>query len=613
MLQGLNEGQYKAVTSDSEIILNLAGAGTGKTKTLTTRIAYLFKEKRVGLSNVLCLTFTRLAANEMKERIISLVGKTEGEKLFCGTFHKFAVEILREYGFKIGINKNFTIYDEDDKKSIIESIIKEYRLDTKTDSVLKFLEEKPSREENILMRDVQRAASEYEYRLKNNNALDLNMLINYSIELLENHSDVREYYHNLYKYLYCDEFQDTDDVQVKMINLINPDYLYIVGDDNQAIYGWRKAKIEYILNFKEMYPEAEIIKLEENYRCTSPIVSAANSLISYNHQTEKILRANKNGVLIGLKEAATQKDEIEFIANKIKELHNKGENYKSFAILSRGNNALNAFPAVLKRENIPFTFVSSNTDIFKEMHIKSILQFIDAAVNTKNNTLIKKAVNYLDQRIEDTILTKLEILAMENDISLFEAINRYSRKHNNIKAQEFIKTLNTLSDKSPNAYECFTEAVEILHLNDIYKDRVNKLEDIDKAIVKINEWVQLQENILEKIDISSFLRYLMIRDIQEKLNEEKDAVKLMTVHASKGLEFFTIFVIGLNEGEFPHRKATDIEEERRLCYVSISRGIGRAFLTRSKTRLYYDGKTIIETKPSRFIEEMNMNNITVLS
>lgn len=595
LLKGLNPSQLQAVTSESKNILCLAGAGTGKTRTLTHRIAYL-NDNRVSCTNMLALTFTRLAGKEMKERVINLVGETEGQKLFCNTFHAFCVKVLKEWGHLLGYEKEFTIYDQDDRESIIKAIINELTYDKSVNvkniiSILSDDRELGSGEEDEVIK-------EYYYRLKRNNAIDLDMLLTETSKLLKQYEQVQKDYHNQYEYVFVDEFQDTNDVQMEIIKALNPKYLFVVGDDFQAIYGWRNAKIDYILNFEKEFEDVEVIKIEENYRCTAPIIAAANKLIKHNiNQTEKVLINNRDGVDIEYIVAEDAEDEAQKIAFEIANIEG---GYKDFAVLARTNKQLEVLQSTLKKLNIPCEIINNQGDIFKKNDIRMLLNLIQAAINPKDDTLLKKVVNFPVQRLTDIELEKLELEALDNEkylVNIFEKHPKTSKLINDFK--------HLMEDDYYHANEIFRSAINGFGLEYMYKaeGRQAKIEDLEHAYNEITRWMNRQSTLGEDRSIFAFIKWLHLKDIQEKLVEEKDTVKLMTVHASKGLEFNSVFVIGMNQNTFPSHRTEDIEEERRLFYVAITRAKNRLYITRPELVSVWGNKSI-EAKESQFIQEM---------
>lgn len=591
----LNEAQRKAVESENPVILCLAGAGTGKTATLTNRIGHLY-ENRVGCSGMLALTFTRLAGKEMKERTIKLIGP-EGEKLFCNTFHAFCVKVLKEYGYLLGYDKEFTIYDQDDREAIIAKILEEFGYGkwTNTKTVISILE--GSKE--IDCGEEEAAIKEYYWTLKRNSAIDLDMLLTETLKLLKEYPEVQRNYHNQYEYVFVDEFQDTNDIQMQIIKALNPRNLFVVGDDFQSIYGWRNAKPQYIINFQKYYPNAEIIKLEENYRSTESIITAANNLIAHNeNQTKKVLRAHKDGPDIEYIEAENIGNEVNLIAGKILD----ESQYSNYAILTRTNKQMEPFIQTFKAFNIPYQVLSNKDDPLKKYDIRMVLSVLEVVLNPTDSRTLKKVINFPTKRIDELKMKVIDKVMVDESISFIEALEDVE------EVQEFMHQLdeiqNYVTEKSSEACNVFDVATCILQLPIKYvqENRDNKKQDLDRAMEIIERWQNIQMELGESTDISAFLKWVHMKDIQEKLIEQRDAVKIMTVHGSKGLEFNTVFVVGMNQNVFPSKRG-DLEEERRLAYVAITRAKEKLYITRAKKTLNWGGKEI-DTVESQFIKEM---------
>lgn len=602
LLSGLNEQQLQAVTSDNPIILNLAGAGSGKTRVLTHRMAYLHQEKRVGTGNMLALTFTRLAAKEMKERVMKLVGTSEGYKLTIGTFHSFCVRILKEWGHLVSLEKNFTIYGEDDRRAIIQSCIEELGYKVKLQDVLDNLY-------TVLPEDspVAKVTAEYRYRLARNNALDLDGLLAATREVLT-FPQVQMELQSRYRYVFVDEFQDTNDIQLEIIQLLNPENLFVVGDDFQAIYGWRGSNVRNIIEFPDKHPGCEVIKLEQNYRSTKQIVSAANLLIKHNlSQTEKALITDRDGEDIVYMVRSNDDVEAEIIASAIGAELKLVETWSDIAVLARTNKQLEKIKEVLDRQNIPNLIVSSQDDVFKKHDIRMLIAFIEAAVNPLDDTNVRKVINFPEMRLTDLEIQNLELIALELGYSLSEVMFIGTEKE-----RAFLKLLRLTresSEEHETSLEVIKEAIHQLDLRFHYYNEGlnNRAEDISTMLTEVERWQNVQESLGETNGIFSFLKWLRTKDLQEKLVQEKvDAVKLMTVHASKGLEFPVVFVIGMNQNVFPSKRTADMEEERRLFYVAITRAKDRLYLTRPEQRAAYPGGPMALQMESQFIREIQV-------
>lgn len=595
MSNQLNEAQRKAVKSENEVILCLAGAGTGKTATLTNRIAHLH-ENRVGCSSMLALTFTRLAGKEMKERVIKLIG-SEGEKLFCNTFHAFCVKVLKEYGYLLGYDKEFTIYDQEDREAIITNIIEEFSYGkyTNTKAVIAVLD--GSKE--LDCGEEEATIKEYYWVLKRNNAIDLDMLLSETLKLLKEYPEVQKNYNRQYEYMFVDEFQDTNDVQMQIIKALNPRNLFVVGDDFQSIYGWRQAKPEYIINFQKYYPNVEIIKLEENYRSTEAIITAANNLIAHNvNQTKKVLKANKAGAEIEYIEAENIGNEVNIIAGKILE----DSQYSNYAVLTRTNKQMEPFIQTFKAFNVPYQVLSNKEDPLKKYDVRMILNILEVVLNPADSRTLKKIINFPVKRINELKMKVIEKVMVDESISFMEALENVE------EGQKFIELINRLRtnifDECYMAEDAYLEAVHELKLKEKYtsEGRVTKLDDLDAAHAAICKWQDIQYKLGESTEFSAFLKWVHMKDIQEKLMEQKNSVKIMTIHGSKGLEFNTVFVVGMNQGIFPSKRG-DLEEERRLFYVAITRAKEKLYITRAKETLNWNGKEV-PTIESQFIKEL---------
>lgn len=608
LLNGLNDEQRQAATSGSNVILCLAGAGTGKTKTLTTRIAYLHEEKRVGTSNMLALTFTRLAGLEMKERIAKLIGEDQAKKLFCNTFHSFCVSVLREWGHRIGLEPNFSIYDQDDQTAIITAILDEFRYSAKVRQVLDCISRRQRGQEmQGSDYDVEQAAEEYFYRLRQSNAVGLDDLLFKTLELMKQ-SDIAAHYRNQYKYVHVDEFQDTDDVQMAIIRHMAPENLFVVGDDYQAIYGFRGANVRNILNFPQESSDCEVIKLERNYRSTESIVTAANRLIQHNqNRTDKRLINDMAGSEIDVIELPTPDDEGNFLRDIANAHKQAGNRLASIAVLARTNGQLSFIKDKLNEEQIAATVVNRDADPLKRVDIKKLLSFLHFVVNNKDEKALWSCINFPHTRMTD--LEKTSLLAQEEWTS--ERAQEVLKKVGGAKVQEFIRIVETLQNADSffkiNAYEAIREASYVLGLKRLYEEKglKNRIDDMLSALRYAKRWCSQQEASGERNNIEAFLKWLRIRDIQDFYRKDEDAVQLLTVHGSKGLEFDTVILVGMNQGTFPSKRTEDMEEERRLAYVAVTRAKRRLFLTRPREVALY-GKKTYEPEPSQFVREMGL-------
>jgi DNA helicase-2/ATP-dependent DNA helicase PcrA len=595
LLSGLNQNQLRAVISTAPVILCLAGAGSGKTTILTRRIAHLFNEQRIGTTNMLALTFTRLAGKEMKERVIKLVGEEDGKQLFCNTFHAFAVSVLRRWGQTLGIDQNFTIYDQEDREEILKKIIVEFGSMTTLHRVLERHEHCGDyREEQQKHPEECRVLLEYGYRCKQSNAVDLDRLIDLVIRLWELRPEALLEYQQRYTHVFVDEYQDTSDDQERMLQLLNPQNLFVVGDDFQAIYGWRRARVEYILNFPERYPECEVIKLEDNYRSTEQIVSAANRLIKNNiHQTEKKLIAHKSGIEVITFHADHAGHEAMNIAEAIRDLHDRRNvPYKEIALLARTNNQVDTLLRHAEQKDIPCQRVAGKDDPYKAPAIRPIMNWMAFLYNKKDDMAVKKVIR---NRVTDMQLNELEFKAKRTDSSLFEVV------YTDSGFEWFRQAIDRIEDaiSTTGAYTPGMHFKIIQLETETGNTSTRDLVEVEQAIAV---WENSKRELGESDTVKSFLKYLRYRDVQEKLIEDRDAVKGMTVHASKGLEFDTVFIAGMNQGVFPSKRG-DIEEERRLFYVALTRAKNRLYITHPLIMAAWNGMPV-EALPSQFLNEI---------
>lgn len=616
LLNTLNEEQRQAVTSNAPVIRCLAGAGSGKTRVLTGRIAYLHQEQRVGTSNMLALTFTRLAAKEMKERLTTLVGTQEINKLFCGTFHSFCVQVLREWGHMVGIEPNFTIYDEEDRQALLQAIIND--LNAKKVKIGMLLTNMQVWDKVWPDGDLGRVAHEYYYRLRQHNALDLDLLLHRTNDLLDMES-VRNYYSNIYKYVFVDEFQDTNSPQTGILIKLQPQSLFVVGDDFQSIYGWRGANVHTIINFGPVagFPDPETVKLEQNYRSTKNIVEAANQLISNNlYQTEKKLISDRPGAPIICYETYNEQAEENLVADYICEnQQDTDRKWSDYAILARTNAKLHKVKAAFDMRQIPCQIVNAGGDVFKKPIVKGILEFISAASNPSDNITVKKAFSFPEPRSTSYQMDKWELAALNNEIPLLDVIENSDEPG----AKDFdrlIRDMRQVLDEDGHDVESvFVKSDELLGMYAKLLDKglLNRWEDVKEARRQIVRWKRVQEEMNGPISYDAFLRWLRTKDIQERLlQEEKDAVKLLTVHAAKGLEFPVVVIAGMNQGVFPSKRAEDMEEERRLFYVAITRAKDQLVITRANERVVW-GNHVEATEPSQFLSEAGFSKEATLN
>ncbi|MCT4671872.1 MAG: ATP-dependent helicase [Prolixibacteraceae bacterium] len=644
-LETLNTPQRNAVENIEGPTLVIAGAGSGKTRVLTYRIAHLIN-KDINEKNILALTFTNKAAREMKERISQAVGEERAKNLWMGTFHSIFSKILRIEAETIGYPSTFTIYDTQDSKSLIKSIIKSKKLDDKIyrPSIIQsristaknnlvtprsYINNKEIKEADKMNQLPQMGAIYLEYtrRCKKAGAMDFDDLLLETNILFRDHKDILEKYQKRFKYILVDEYQDTNFSQyliIKKLAALNQN-LCVVGDDAQSIYSFRGAKIENILNFKNDYPEYKTFKLEQNYRSTKTIVEAANSVIKKNTQQipKKTYSENEIGERINLFYTLTDNEEGIEVASKIKQVKKSEKcNYEDFAILYRTNAQSRIFEECLRKRNIPYK-IYGGLSFYQRKEIKDILAYFKLMVNPQDDESLKRIINFPTRGIGATTLNKLESSAALNDLSIFDiasdanycqiaGLNAGAYR----KVQAFINMINEMSSKvhMMNAFEMAEMVCERTRILDEYSQDKNpenkgKAENIQELINGIKDFT---DNSMEEGKSFLILDYIsevaLLTDQDNQNNEETDRVTLMTVHSSKGLEFKNVFIVGMEEKLFPSVKETtinkqELEEERRLFYVAITRAEKYLWLSFVKQRSKW-GKIEFCT-PSRFLSEID--------
>lgn len=641
-LQGLNERQREAVTHINGPLMIVAGAGSGKTKVLTTRIAHLMASG-VDAFNILALTFTNKAAKEMKERVEHILGNNEARNLYIGTFHSVFARILRSEADKLGYPNHFTIYDTDDAKSVVKQVINELNLDDKhykPNVVLNRISaaknalvgpQEYSNDYHIQQEDMRtnrpaiaQIYSAYVKRCFKNGAMDFDDLLLKFYELLKNFPESLSKYQRKFKYILIDEYQDTNPAQYEIIKLLAAmnENICVVGDDAQSIYSFRGATIQNILQFKNDYPDAKIVKLEQNYRSTKSILHAANEVIRNNkNQIEKkLFTDNEEGEKIKLVRTATDNDEGKFVADTILEqkLRNHFQN-KDFAILYRTNAQSRAFEEALRRMGIPYT-IYGGISFYQRKEIKDMVAYLRLIVNPRDEEALKRIINYPVRGIGKTSIDKAILFANEHNISMWEVLEKahaFGYKGGTLQAiEDFVTMIKSFATmlQSKNAYEVAvhvgkqTGIVKEL-FNDKSAEGVQRYENIQELLNSIKEWVESPDNEEGEVVDKSLAAYLqqitLLTDADEK-DPDADTVKLMTIHAAKGLEFNCVFAAGLEEMLFPNAMSInsreELEEERRLFYVVITRARRKLWITYANTR--YKFGQLVQNEPSRFIDEL---------
>lgn len=631
----LNEQQREAVFHTNGPLLILAGAGSGKTRVLTHRIAYLIEEKGVNPWNILAITFTNKAAGEMRERVDKLVG-FGSESIWVSTFHSTCVRILRRHIDRLGYDNNFTIYDADDQKTLMKDVCRLIDIDTKVYKERNLLSAISSAKDELIMpqefelnaggdygkQKIAKVYWEYEKQLRANNALDFDDLLVKTVQLFQTQPDILEYYQERFRYIMVDEYQDTNTVQFKFVSLLAGKYknLCVVGDDDQSIYKFRGANIKNILNFEQEYHDARVIKLEQNYRSTGNILNAANAVIRNNvgRKDKSLWTENGEGEKIQLRQFDTGYDEADFIAGDIKKNVGDGAAYNDHAILYRTNAQSRLFEEKFVAANIPYKIVGG-INFYARREIKDLLAYLKTIDNGKDDLAVRRIINVPKRGIGLTTINRVQESALEREIGFYEAlqgldlipnIGRSTAKLDSFVALiEYFKGFaqnESISDLMKEIIEK-TGYVENLEAED-KEDAQTRIENIDELLSKIAAYEEKCADEDEKPTLSGFLEEVaLVADI-DSLDEAQDYVILMTLHSAKGLEFPRVYLAGMEDGLFPSYMTItsddneDLEEERRLCYVGITRAEKELTVSCARRRMIR-GETQYN-KTSRFLKEI---------
>ncbi len=619
MLDGLNKEQKEAVLHKEGPCLVLAGAGSGKTKVLTTRIANMINDG-IYSGNILAITFTNKAAKEMRDRISNMV---ENNYAFVGTFHSFGLRVIRENTEKLGLTSNFTIIDSDDVSSVIKKIMKELDISTKEYSV-SYIRNKISFIKNEMLSESEvdkylnsppekvavKVYREYEKVLKRNNAVDFDDLLKRPVELFMQNDDILDKYQEKYRYILIDEYQDTNEVQYKLVKLLASKYrnLFVVGDVNQSIYGFRWSNYKNILNFEKDYPDSKSITLNQNYRSTNTILNAANSVIKNNVERKEVNLYSTfgDGVKIKYFRGNDEKDEVKLVIDEIKKLLDEGYDYNDFAILYRTNaQSRNVEDAILK-VNWPYKVVGSYY-FYKRKEIKDLLCYLRLISNHQDDVSLERVINVPKRGIGDTSINNLRSIARENNECMFKCLSKP-------KEVEFKKLILELTEDAKDLD--LTELIDVVLEKSGMKEELEKEHTLeaDIRLENLMEFKSITENYQKEtgtVNLEDFLEDISIVADSSEHQTLDNAVTLMTMHAAKGLEFKVVFLIGMEEGIMPHsmslNEAGELEEERRLCYVGITRAKERLYITNAKRRMLFGNTNM--NPPSRFIAEIDGNLI----
>ena len=629
ILDKLNSEQKKAGAKVNGPLLILAGAGSGKTRTITYRIAYMIQELGISPYSILAVTFTNKAAKEMRERVENLIGE-DGKRAMISTFHSFGLRLLRVYSKIVGYDSNFTIYDTDDQKKVVKGIMKQLVIKNKdltegkiVSRISKLKEDGISPEEyekehrfesdaNIIYEVYKR----YNQTLKENNGMDFSDILTNTYKLLEN-GEVLEKLQEKFKYIMVDEYQDTNNIQYKIVNKIAAKYrnICVVGDENQSIYGFRGADIRNILDFEKDYPDAVVIKLEENYRSTKIILDAANEVIKNNKTSKdkKLWTKKVSGDKIILKPCSDGRDEVNFVIEEIVEMRKDSRRYNDFTILYRTNAQSRLFEEGFLRYNIPYK-VFGGMQFYQRAEIKDILAYLSVINNTRDGINLDRIINVPKRKIGDKTIEKIKNYAEEKGLSIYDSL----KEAENIpglssavteKLKEFSNMMAELEEFSFElpVSELFDEVIKKVgyfsYLNSSYDDAESRIENVEELK---NSIIEL-ENVVDNLTLREYLENVSLVSATDDLDSEREYVKLMTIHNAKGLEFPVVFLVGMEDEIFPNTTKVmidneSLEEERRICYVAITRAEEKLYISHAAMRYMY-GQMDYRTR-SRFVDEI---------
>ena len=628
-LNGLNDKQKEAVMATEGPVLVLAGAGSGKTTVLVNRLSYIIAEKKVSPYNILAITFTNKAANEMLQRIKAKIGDV-ADNMWISTFHSMCVRILRTCINRLGYETSFVIYDTSDQKALIKECMKELEIDEKSLDIKSVTSEiskakndllSPESYEKIVSGDyrlirIAKIYKLYQARLKKNNALDFDDLILKTIEIFSQNPDILENFQQKFKYIMVDEYQDTNTAQFTLVSLLSQGYrnLCVVGDDDQSIYKFRGANIQNILGFESVFPDAVTIKLEQNYRSTQNILNAANAVISNNRgrKGKKLWTQNEEGEKITYFIADTEHSEADFIISCIKKSVQSGKKYSDNAVLYRMNAQSRVIEEKLIRDGIPYR-VFAGLRFYDRKEVKDMIAYLRVIHNPADDVSLSRIINEPKRGIGNTTVDKAQKLALKNDTSLFYIISHANEYKDLQRAEkkllEFSKLIMNLK-----------EAAKTLKISDLldqvmsdtgYLIVLKALSEVDgpSRVENLNELksvvAEYESDDTNDISLAGFLERISLVSDVDKYDPDEDAVVLMTIHSSKGLEFPIVYLPGLENGIFPGQmtlEEEDLEEERRLCYVAITRAQEKLVITRAERRMLF-GKTLYQPE-SRFVTEI---------
>ena len=640
LLQGMNDKQAEAVLTTEGPLLVMAGAGSGKTRVLTHRVAYLIDEQGVNPWNILAITFTNKAAREMQERVGKLLGESARD-IWVSTFHALCVRILRRDIDKLGYNRAFTIADTSEQRTLMKRICSELNVDTKKydpRAILSAISNAKnamqtatdyaalnSHANNPLNQIVAKAYVLYQKELEDSQALDFDDLIMKTIELFEKDPETLEYYQNKFHYIHVDEYQDTNDAQYQLVTLLAAKYknLCVVGDADQSIYGWRGANMNNILNFERDYPEAHTVMLEQNYRSTQTILKAANEVIANNlvRKEKNLWTENGTGDKISYYRAQNEHDESQFVVSKIQaEISEHGYHYNDFAVLYRTNAQSRMIEETFMKSTVPYTMVGGHK-FYDRKEIRDILAYLTLIVNPRDAMSFERVVNTPKRGIGPGSIDKLRQFANENGWSLLEAAQNVTLANAisariRAKIEDFGRLMADLTKEAD--YLTITELTDEILTKSGYLQMLKAENDLQaqtrqenleefKSVTQEYDQKHGEDEGDNRQKLMNFLSDLALVSDQDDVDEEAPKVTLMTLHAAKGLEFPVIFLVGMEEGIFPLYRSLsnekELEEERRLAYVGITRAKRKLYLTNAYSRMLYG--RVQRNQPSQFVEEIN--------
>ena len=629
ILENLNDKQKEAAEYVDGPLLILAGAGSGKTRVLTYKIAYLLEKEIVKPWQILAITFTNKAAKEMKERVNSLIGDIAND-IWLGTFHSVCVRILKREITLLGYGTDFNIFDELDKEKVLKEVVKKLNLDDKKYPISYLKSEISKAKEN--MKDAKKYQAEsigdfrkeqvskvyfmYEDTLKKNNSIDFDDIIMLTVELFVKYPDRLIYYQQKFRYILVDEYQDTNKIQFLLISLLSSAHgnICVVGDESQSIYGFRGADISNILNFENEFPNAKIVKLEQNYRSTKNILNAANNVIKNNKSKidKKLWTDNNDGEKIEYKTLGNEYEEVEYIVDEIDKICREDKKtYKDFAVLFRTNAQARVLEEVFMRSGTPYKLIGG-IKFYSRKEIKDLTSYLKLIQNVNDNIALKRIINEPKRGIGERAIDKLDLLAASNNMSIFEYIQdpvNITGLRCQVNLIHFRDMINDLIEKKDKIK--ISELMKLILKNSGYEDMLNENDSKENEMrfENLMEFIGVAiefENENADNKLSDFLDSIALVSDVDKLDETNEAVTLMTMHSAKGLEFPVVFLVGMEEGLFPSKRSIEedeeVEEERRLCYVGITRAKEKLYITNASKRTLYGSTTY--TMPSRFVGEI---------